>query len=457
MSIQLQGTGLIIKGKTVVNERGDINTCSLNTNEISVKSGGLKVNGSSSIKGDLVVEGNVVGDLFSFKSITMLSNYSDCLVELVSKVDDEKYNTFTGVFIRHNGWVVASLEGVVGSIDVWGTIRYPTKDKHIDVIKAHHVFVDKVTGLCVIKFPDIVDHQCLKWSNGCDVGEICYSMTAPVNPFNECSIIEGSICYEKFDYKNNDCTILNLNHGSIGDSVVDCGGGLITILGFEFHNKNLFGGVSSKFAKFSTDFMISNLRDYELQDRSCLGICKYSDVTHLQIITSGLLGIVAPKGIIIDEVAESIIDAGVTRCNPPLLSGNIVASIDDREIGLYSMNELILHESPGMTVDVNYIDPPCSDVKKVSIVLGDLDSIPCVSKNRFNDINTLIPRTIISQPYIDDFQKTNAINAKEIYDATHEKEIQYRKKRYLLDRLNRIKNRKGSKKRVKSRRKSRGR
>ena len=440
MSIQLQGTGLVIKGRAVINSASDANFNILSASSINIKTGGVNINGDSNISGDLVVRGEIYGNVNSSTQYSLLKKYNDCLVQLMSEEEEDKYHIFSGVFITSDGWVLSSYECVKNSNTVWGTIMNPTLEKKMDVLKAHHIFVDKLTGLCVIKFPDIENHNYLKWADTYS-GEECYSLLSPIHPVAEFSARKGSIQYTKIEYDKCDCVVCDIQL-SPGDPIINSNGELITVALFEY--KNGAGGPSKLFGQYSSNFMISKLQDYLLENRGWLGMIESSEMTHLHVITSGLLGVFSPKGVIIEQTANN---SPLENCM--VLSGNVITHIDGIELNnKTSINAIIMDKQPKDTIDITYINPPSIVLETTSIVL---DPLPHEGVFNIHNTSLLEPKLVIKKPYNINFAQTNNKNAKEIYDATHEEEIKYRKKMYLVDRLKIVKNRKRVKSRVRSR------
>lgn len=469
MSIQLVGSALIIRGKTVVNSKGDVFADSLSANTIDIKNGGVKIVGGSTISGDLTVNGNIIGGVQNLMPYRILNKCKQCLVELVAKSGENNYNVFSGVFVSSDGWVITSANCVLDSdrqpiTQVWGTIIQPNKDKEVDVISSHHIFVDKLSGLCVIKFPDIANHDYLRWADTATscIGERCYCLSSSVAPFSGPTIQEGGICFTHFECDRSDCVIYDFRTAPSGGCAVNTNCELMGVMNFECkwngepgeRGDKLFGSINSRFAKHSMDFMISNLKDYDNDCRSWLGIIDQTNVTHIEIIISGLLGMFPPKGKMIDVVGEK---SPMTLCKPQILSGNIVTHIDGIELNVnQSINDVILDKPAGSKIDVEFITPPSTTVKRTTVTLGLMPSTPpnTQSLRSLYTINYLRPTTITKSPYYDAFALINNKNAQIIYEATHEKEIKQRKKMYLINRLKVVKTRKKSRSRVKSRRKS---
>jgi S1-C subfamily serine protease len=425
--VQLLGTGLLIKGKQIVNESGDGSFNKITASAIDIRSGGVNIVGSSNISGDLNVQGMISGDVVSSTPQNILEKNKNCLVSLIA-ISNNQQSSFTGVFIRPDGWVLTSYSPLVAErgelcLDVWGTITNPNEDKNIDIIKAHHIFVDDLSGLCVIKFPDIEEHTFIEWSDNkkCVSGSNCYSVSSYP------SISHGLIHSINREYTNLDYVLLDYMCGP-HSIVLDCHGRLITVCTCK-HQENgvtMMGGCVPEYAKHSVDFMISSLQDYNIELRGCLPI-KYRNINNLDIITSGALGILEPKGVITTD-------------------GNIITSINDCVVDSSSdINIFILDKHPGDEVQLKYVVPP--DNEQQSIVLN----IEPLSRNSTNSAELFTSNFMDFVPINSDYKSLNASNLKVIYEETHEEEIRYRKKMYLMDRLKNIKNRKKSRPRVRSR------
>lgn len=455
MSIQLTGSALIIRGKTVVTSKGDVFADNLSANTIDIKSGGVKIKGDSNIDGCLTVKGNIRGIMHSITPTVILNNANDCLVQLAAKVGENSYISFNGVFITSDGWVVASSDQSMQLEEVWGTILNPTNGKNIDVLKAHHIFIDYLNGLCAIKFPDIEDHSYLKWASYKDlqIGQQCYSISSGVYPFSQSNIQEGTVFNTHFETNCGDYVVYDMKTQTqtIGSCVVNASCELIGILNVNLKNYGFVSSLNTIFTKHSIQFMISNLKDYEIKLRPSMGIIKSTNVTHIEVITSGLLGMFPPKGKMIDQLTD---DSLLIQCEPPVLSGNIITHINNIELnGENSINGILLNKSIGENIKIRFITPPSTTLRSAQVTLTcEKQSVDTLKSDILQGIKPIL---ITKYPYFKDFEQTNNKNARIIYEATHEKEIKHRKKMYLLDRLKTVKNRKKSKRRAVSRRKSR--
>jgi len=454
MSIQLQGTGLVIKGKTIVSSDGNLYANNLSAQTIDIKHGGLKVRGSSNITGDLTVTGNIIGDSISYLCNTLLKKNNSKLVGLLAKVGEDNYVSLTGVFISSDGWVVTNSSSLLNTNDVWGTIYNPSSDKDVDVLSADGVFVDELSGLCFIKF-DVSNHKHFEWADhkSISIGDPCFMMTFPIHPINEISITKSTINYTNFRNNGCRCILTSLNQvPKPGSIIINSRGELICIIQFGYDG--LYGGVMSNYIKHSAIKIMDTMDDVRLNTIPSLGILDCSSVTHLELVLSGLLGIYPPKGFIINKLRD---DSVLSVCNPPIQVGNIITHIngvcvgvgvgegDDRSV---SVNDLLFNSTPGETITIKFISPPSIEEHVTRVQLQ------CMSKDELLHScksYTLDDVRISKKPYITDYENINARHAQDIYEVTHQDEIKYKKKLYLLDRLKNVKNRKLIKSRVKSR------
>ena len=432
--VQLLGTGLLIKGRQIVNESGDGSFNKISASNIDIRSGGVNITGSSNITGSLNVQGTISGDVISSLPQNILEKKKDCLVSLLG-IFGQQQKSFTGIFIRPDGWIITNYSSLITEegdvcLDVWGTIRNPTENKKIDVIKAHHIFVDEYYGLCVIKFPDIENHCHVNWAKDSKPGDNCYSV-------NYNTSISHGLIHSRLSQS------ILLDYMCASSSVIlDARGDLVSICNYKHEESGivLVGGCSPIYAKHSSNFMINNLEDYEITKHSSLGM-NYEDVNALHIVTSGSLGIIDVSGAI-------IIDSSTAY------SGNIIKSIDDVETSCCDdLDFYILQKKIGDEVKLKYITPPSTEEHfiNISIVGCEKNATSTTSTTAYSSSDKWRSSYSDFIPMNLNYQSMNANNMKVIYEETHEEEIKYRKKMYLVDRLRNVKNRKKSRPRVRSR------
>lgn len=463
MSKDLKGNSLQIKGKVVINRSGDVFANSLSANKINIRNGGVEINGLSQFNGDVDVYGKLSGNIVSNTSSSVLLQAKQCLVSLLIQTSDNTYSIATGTMISHDGWVITSSSILKDSNKVWGTILNINDETPINIVKADGVFIDNKHCISVIKFPDIDSHAFLTWKKiekNC-TGDECYVLAAPTQT-SDYRISKGNtnnITFSNHEqmYRSILCEFNDCERG-YGEPIMDHNLELIGILNFKY--KGLYGAINSRDACMSAQFMMTHLCDYTDQYRPLKIITKWSPVTALEIINTGLLGKHPPQGIIIDEVNDSLYQI--------IKVGDIITHIDNKIIlnyQYYILNDMISLKNRNDTIQFTVITPPNTESRTIDVKISDFD-IPSNSVRHiqlsqsqhdisYKILEPLVNTHIFQKPYVKEFEEENAKTTREIYEYAHADEIKYKKKMQLLNRLKNVKNRKKSKTRVKSRRKSR--